>query len=155
LKKFECQQCGHCCTGLLGVEDGREYGIYLTPEETKFFPSETVFPLFRSGGSIFAYQLGVSDCPNLMDGDDGRKVCKIYLNRPLVCRSFPAGISDDGRIIIQYDKCSFTAKHIHQKWAMTSFSPCFQAVVEQIRQANETPQATEMFVLNGKKWVTL
>jgi Fe-S-cluster containining protein len=155
LRKFECQQCGHCCTRLVGKEYGKTHGIYLTPAEAKFFPPETIFPLFRAGERIFAYQLGVSDCPNLVNGEHGRKACKIYQNRPLICRAFPATVADDGQLTVLFDQCTFTAQHLEDNWDMESFSKPFEAVREQVQQANDAPQATEVFVLDRREWVSL
>jgi hypothetical protein len=36
---------------------------------------------------------------------------------------------------------------------MTSFDSCFEAAREQVEQEASNPRATEMFILNGKKWV--
>jgi Fe-S-cluster containining protein len=136
------------------MTDGKEYGIYLTPEETKFFPEGTTFPLFRNGEKIFAYQLGVHECPNVIK-ENGHMTCKIYKNRPLICRSFPAGHSDEDGVVVLFDRCSFTSKHLNESWDLLSFDSCFKAIREQETQANHTPQATEMFLLNGKKWTVL
>ena len=152
--KFNCQRCGYCCTRQLSATDGKEYGIYLTPEEIKYFPKDTVFPLFRRREQVFAYQLGVHECPNIVR-ENGHMACKIYENRPLICRSFPAGHSDEDGIIVLFDRCLFTSKSADEKWDMASFDSCFEAMKEQVNQANHTPQATEMFVLNGRRWVRL
>lgn len=156
MRRFECERCPDCCTRLLNMTDGKEHGIYLAPEEIVHFPKESVFPLFRSGGKVFAYQLATHDCPNLVTKENGHMGCKIYQNRPLICRSFPLGFSGDkGLVVIQFDKCRATINRENEQWDMTSFADCFKAAKEQIEQAKSTPQATEMFVLNGKKWVKL
>jgi Fe-S-cluster containining protein len=136
------------------MTDGKEYGIYLTPEERNFFPEGTTYPLFKNGDKIFAYQLGVHECPNITK-ENGNITCKIYENRPLICRSFPAGYSDETGAIVLLDRCAFTSKHINESWDRESFEGCFDALKEQGVQAINTPQATEMFVLNGKKWMAL
>ena len=156
--KFKCCRGGHCCTRQLSMTDGKEHGIYLTPEEAKYFPPETVFPLFRSGAEVFAYQLGVHECPNLVR-ENGHMACKIYEHRPLICKSFPLGQADNGDLIVLADRCESCSKATRgspsEEWDMTSFADCFAAMREQIDQANRTPQATEMFVLNGKTWRAL
>lgn len=156
--KFNCCRGGHCCTRQLSMTDGKEHGIYLTQEEAKHFPENAVFPLFRAGGEIFAYQLGVHECPNLVR-EDGHTTCRIYENRPLICRSFPLGQSEKGDFIVLSDRCESCSKSAAESskelWDMVSFTDCFAAMKEQVAQASRTPQATEMFVLNGKKWVTL
>ena len=148
-KKFECNpNCGQCCDNLLSMVDGKEYGVYLTPEEIQFFPEGTVFPLFRRGGDIFAYQIGQNRCPNLVDEIDGRKTCKIYENRPLECRAFPGACTDEGELVVLFEACPYATREV-------SYGECFKAVQKQIEQAKLAPQATEMFALNGKKWVPL
>jgi Fe-S-cluster containining protein len=86
--------------------DGKECGMYLAPDEIKYFPEDSVFPLFRAGDHVFAYQLGLHECPNLIR-KNGHMMCVIYENRPLICRSFPLGWSDNGDIIILHDRCTF------------------------------------------------
>ena len=127
--------------------DGKEFGIYLTLDEVSLFPEGTTFPLFRHKDNVFAYQLGVHRCPNLIN-EDGHAACAVHENKPLVCRAFPASVTDDGHFVVLHDKCPSAREGM-------SYEKGFLAVKEQIEQARQTPQATEMFVLNGKKWVNL
>lgn len=146
-QEFECHpNCGQCCDRQVSMIDGKEFGMYLSPDEVERFPEASVFPIFRKGGKVFAYQMGQHLCPNLIV-EEGRKSCGIYERRPLVCRAFPAAY-DNGCFIILSDKCPYTPMDV-------SYDKCFQAVREQIEQAKNSPQATEMFILNGHKWVTL
>jgi Fe-S-cluster containining protein len=66
------------------------FGLYLEPSEIAQFPSDVVFPLFGHGVpvEITAYQLGVNRCPNYEESG-GLGTCKVYADRPLVCRAFP------------------------------------------------------------------
>lgn len=153
-RKFECKRSGYCCSNLKGMTEGKEHGIYLTPEEAKLFPEGTVFPLFRAGDNIFAYQTGSHKCPNLVEEGD-HTACRIYENRPLLCRSFPAGWDENDRLIVLLKGCSCTADYPDADWDMASFSDCFQAAREQAVQEASNPRATEMFILNGKRWVKL
>ncbi len=136
------------------MTDGKEYGIYLSPKEINYFPKDTVFPLFRRNGDVFSYQLGVHECPNLVK-ENGHMACKIYENRPLICRSFPVGCSDDERITVLFERCLLTEKSANDQWDMESFDACIQSMKEQINEANQTPRATDMFILNGRKWIQL
>lgn len=153
-RKFECQQCGHCCQNLLGVTDGKQHGIYLTPEEAEYFPRDEVQPLFRTADKILAYQTVSNVCPNLID-NDGLKACRIYPNRPLVCKAFPVGCDEKERQTVLFNICTYTAKHQDDEWDMASFDDCFRAAREQTNQAATNPKATEMFALNERRWVSL
>ena len=156
MRAFECRRGGHCCTNqLMGrSEDGQEFGLYLTPKEASFFPSDVVYPLLRRGDDVFAYQLGVDRCPNLRF-EEGLAVCAIYHDRPLACRAFPAPVADDGSVEIHLTACPCTADFAGDEWDMASFGNCFEAAREQLEQAETNPQATAMYVLNERAWVAL
>lgn len=92
---FTCLSCGDCCRNLLKEVDGNVNGLGLFPWETKLFPKELVSPQFGVGivrkkgrlrpRRVVRYQLRVSVCPNLSEGNR----CRIYDKRPNACRSFP------------------------------------------------------------------
>lgn len=154
-RKFECKRSGSCCRDLLGITDGKEHGIYLTPEEAALFPDGTTVPLFRAQGKVFAYQNVSGTCPNLIE-EGTITACRIYRNRPLVCRSFPVGYyGDDEKPTVSFGGCPCTSDYPDAEWDMTSFDSCFQAPREQVEQEATNPRATEMFILNGRKWVPL
>jgi Fe-S-cluster containining protein len=73
---------------------GFTVGLSLHPREIGLFPSDLVFPYIGIGlighpKRIVEYQLGINVCPHL----EGNK-CRIYLNRPLACQSYPFEIED-------------------------------------------------------------
>ena len=93
--KFECQRCGHCCMELKMKTSAGLLGLYLQLHEVKMFPAANVFPMYGCGqkgvsrprpARIFAYQLDMQPCPHF---DMISKNCRIYANRPIICRSFP------------------------------------------------------------------
>lgn len=86
---FECLKCGTCCKNLLEELDGIVGGLLLTADETKHFPYEMISPKMAIGvekpEKVIRYQLNVNDCPHIDEANN----CRIYENRPLVCRAFP------------------------------------------------------------------
>jgi Fe-S-cluster containining protein len=86
---FECLKCGTCCKNLLEDFDGLLKGLVLTGKETKLFPEETISPQMAIGVDspkiILQYQMNANDCPHLTEKNE----CKIYNNRPLMCKAFP------------------------------------------------------------------
>lgn len=82
-------QCGTCCRNLLVTKGQFTLGLALHPNETSLFPSDLVSPYIGIGKMgrpkrIVEFQLGVNTCPHLE-----RNKCRIYLNRPLACQSYP------------------------------------------------------------------
>ena len=82
--RFECQQCGRCCTGEPGT-------VYVAPDEVKAiadslglpekaFIADLLYP-FRDGYSIKEDKQG--NCLLYADG------CRIYPVRPRQCRTWP------------------------------------------------------------------
>jgi Fe-S-cluster containining protein len=142
---FKCTQCGECCKRLTSTfPDGNDYGLYLSPDETHLFARETVFPLFRRGGEITAYQVGVNECPNLqLDGK-----CGIHDQRPLACRAYP--IHDRG--ILRSD-CKFISEHQTEEINWNSFHDELTAFNEQEAQAETSPVNEYKWPLNLRTWV--
>jgi len=153
-RAFECKRGGQCCTRTGCTGPGDEFGMYLTPEEAQHFPAAMVFPLLRAGDRVFAYQLGVSRCPNL-SFQDGRAVCGIYEQRPLACRAFPVAVDDAGAIAVHWQACPCTADFAGDEWDMDSFGACAEAAREQVRQAESNPRATAVFDLGERAWLPL
>lgn len=110
--KFDCLRCGNCCTNLVKEPvEGVHSGLALFPEETRQFPSESVFPYWGFGRypedrnfRIVMFQLGVETCPNFQITGN-RRMCKVYEYRPLTCKSYPfepAGLDKYGRILFNF-----------------------------------------------------
>jgi hypothetical protein len=82
--RFECQQCGICCTGEPGT-------IYVAPDELATIAREADIPVDRLiDGYLYPYQDGYS----IGEDDTGRcffydNGCLIYSARPSQCRTFP------------------------------------------------------------------
>jgi len=111
--KFDCSRCGDCCKNLvIETIEGVHSGLALFLEETKQFPSESVFP-YRGFGrypedknfKIVMFQLGVDTCPHLKKVDN-QATCNIYDERPLSCKCYPfEPISVDrfGRLFFNFE----------------------------------------------------
>ena len=91
---FQCRGCGRCCTDLIDQSEERILGLVLMPDELGLFERDIIRPCMgfdnnpASGFSpahIVRYQLAVNVCPHHSAGHR----CRIYANRPLVCRAFP------------------------------------------------------------------
>lgn len=82
--RFECQQCGACCTGEPGIiyidnDEVKEVAKYLSVQVSEFI--ETHLDPFKSGYSIREHADG--RCLFYNGG------CTIYAVRPNQCKSFP------------------------------------------------------------------
>lgn len=92
--KFNCLKCATCCRDTLRTSGGFTVGLTLLPGEITRFPRNFVFPYMGLGRMgqlkrIVAFQLGVNTCPYL----EGTR-CRIYLDRPLSCQSYPFEIEE-------------------------------------------------------------
>ncbi|MFO0973201.1 MAG: YkgJ family cysteine cluster protein [Phycisphaerae bacterium] len=87
--RFECTQCGNCCTGPPGY-------VFLTLAEIKRiaeFLGRTdgtlaAGDLRRVGGRYSLTERKNGDC-TFLRAENGRRMCGIYPVRPLQCRSWP------------------------------------------------------------------
>jgi len=86
--------------------------MFLTPEETRLFPRDHIFPLYGAGlkgrarprpAYIFAYQMDLEPCPFF---DQQTHLCTNYDRRPVTCRSFPLV----GSAAIASQDCQFLAR---------------------------------------------
>jgi uncharacterized protein len=82
--KFECTQCGHCCTGAPGYVWIRVEDIYRIAE----------FLGMRDRDFVRQYVRKIGDRFSLIELPNGNcvfydKGCKIYPVRPMQCRTFP------------------------------------------------------------------
>ena len=89
----DCIKCGRCCSNLrIGDE---EAGLTLFPDEVHLFPEDKIRPHLGKGTSspsmIFTYQHTENVCIHLIDN-----MCSIYEDRPLMCRSFPVRVGENG-----------------------------------------------------------
>jgi Fe-S-cluster containining protein len=85
--KFECSQCGDCCTGGPGFVWVNEEEITALAAETKMERSEFEAVYVRKVGlrkSLREYSNG--DCVFLNPNSRG---CDVYLARPRQCRTWP------------------------------------------------------------------
>ena len=94
-KKFECKQCGKCCSDFgdkkylplyewdveILKEEAENKKISLKIEPLKFFLDKKTGIVI-----VFLYGLMEEPCPFLED-----LKCSIYEKRPLICRKFPLG----------------------------------------------------------------
>ncbi len=89
--RFECTQCGNCCTGAPGY-------VFVTKKEMGLI-SDFLQSRGRSLGDEHVRRVGrrhsltedeaSGDCCFLQRTPDGKRTCGIYPVRPLQCRSWP------------------------------------------------------------------
>lgn len=89
--RFECTQCGNCCTGAPGY-------VFVTKKETELI-SDFLQSRGRSLGDEHIRRVGrrrsltedkaSGDCCFLELTPDGKRTCGIYPVRPLQCRTWP------------------------------------------------------------------
>lgn len=82
--RFECVQCGHCCTGAPGI-------VHVTPAE---LPPLAAALGLSSKETINRYLLPWRDGHTVQEDPDGRclfydKGCSVYAARPIQCRTWP------------------------------------------------------------------
>jgi Fe-S-cluster containining protein len=145
MRKFECIKCGKCCSHLIGFRDDVRFGMYLSPEEVKLFPSEMVIPLFRHKKKIIAYQLKEDHCPHLTADN----LCEIYDKRPLLCRTFPMVSPTE----MAAQLCPVTSPYADEQWDLSNMQDSLKAFKEQEREAELLPDATAMFLIDKEWWV--
>jgi len=88
-----CEQCGRCCSNHRAGTG--ESGLTLFPDEIHLFPEDKVRPHLAKGvdapTNIFTYQYTDNVCMHLVDN-----LCKVYDDRPLMCRKFPVKLGANG-----------------------------------------------------------
>lgn len=82
--RFECQQCGQCCTGAPG-------SIYVGSEEIERIANHL---RIKAGRFLELYTYPFKDSHSIREESDGRCLfyeqgCRIYPVRPLQCSAFP------------------------------------------------------------------
>ena len=87
--EWQCKNCGDCCKNL--IEDNEpDSGIGLFPWEIQYFPKQNIEPFLGFGPSkdeikVLQYSMKSGKvCPNYTTFG-----CKIYNDRPLLCRTYP------------------------------------------------------------------
>jgi Fe-S-cluster containining protein len=93
--------------------------LALALDETKLFPEEYVSPSYGMGYGgkdrpkhVILYQLNVSECPYLFEGN----LCKIHDKRPLSCRAFPLESAGPfGTIVTKPAYCRFVEDYIRKQ----------------------------------------
>ncbi len=92
--KFECTQCGNCCTGPEGVvwvtdEEAAAIAAYLDMPFNEFIENHTRLVGIRRSLNEVPTSFG-NDC-EFLDRKKlpGKAVCGVYLARPSQCRTWP------------------------------------------------------------------
>lgn len=97
-KKFECLQCGSCCRNLRVNMGEWTLGLFLLPDETKFFPEDKIFPMWAIGlkgrsrprpETIGVFQLDSATCIHMTE----KNTCRIYDKRPVICHAHPLSLT--------------------------------------------------------------
>ena len=88
--RFECTQCGNCCTGEPGYvwvtrQDIRRIAAFLGRDDAWLSPDQ----VRRIGFKYSLTELANGDCVFLTTTKQGQRVCGIYSVRPLQCRTWP------------------------------------------------------------------
>jgi len=89
-QKFQCKQCGKCCTEFrllpLFEWETKELKKIAKEKKIKISIKPNLYFLDKKSNTVFVYLYGMFNhpCPFLK-----RKRCSIYDKRPLICRQFP------------------------------------------------------------------
>lgn len=88
--KFQCTQCGNCCTGGPGVVWVDKEEIRRISEFISMHPDDMWGPILRRVGTkVSLTERPNHDCIFLQQTDEGGRVCGIYPVRPQQCRTWP------------------------------------------------------------------
>lgn len=82
-KKFECRQCGSCCSAVLPLSKKESDKI------KTYIKKNHVFPVNRNNALTNEY---VNICPFL----NNNKTCNIYKVRPEICKWFRCDLAKNG-----------------------------------------------------------
>lgn len=86
--RFQCTQCGDCCTGEPGY-------VWVSPEEVAALAAEIGEPDLENFERIYVRRVGMRrSLKELANGDcvffdAARRICTVYRVRPRQCRSWP------------------------------------------------------------------
>lgn len=140
----ECERCGRCCSHLRVRES--EAGLTLFPDEIRFFPPDTVRPHLAKGvespTTVFTYQHTENVCVHLKDN-----ICSIYEDRPLMCRSFPVKVGENGLRFAAGCKAVLNTLKKHK--AMNYEQPEVKAAIS---MAERLYEFHKNFTSGDKKW---
>jgi Fe-S-cluster containining protein len=84
-RKFECTTCGACCRF---YTDGIVYGVKVSSADATRLPPEL---LVLCADDVTRLVANGFQCAALERGADGIVSCRVYTDRPQVCRSFTKG----------------------------------------------------------------
>ena len=104
--KNVCQECiihsGGCCTKVNFCIHKSEANSFLEYISKNGLPSDHKFERFGENSDLFLYNSGEDHCIFL----DENQRCKIYADRPLICRVFPILWTDPNNFFIDLS-CPF------------------------------------------------
>jgi len=161
--KFTCLRCGDCCRNLVRqTKEGVHSGLALFPDETWLFPSNIIFPYRGLGENpeegdfkVVMFQLEKKVCPCLEMGMKEAR-CKIYEERPLVCRCYPfqpIHVQDDQVFSATDLKCP-SIQRLRREGRLTNIEdPAAEiACLELWRRISPVAKQKWVFDLKSKKW---
>lgn len=97
--RFECTQCGNCCTGGPGFvwfseEEGQAMAAHLQMDVREFYQQYAKRKFGKWTLDEVRYQRKLFDCVFLKRDERGRGKCSIYSVRPTQCRTWPFWLSN-------------------------------------------------------------
>lgn len=92
--RFECTQCGNCCTGAPGYvwfddDEAQAMADFVGVDKREFYQKYTKRKMGRWTLDEVLYQRKKYDCVFLERDENGRGKCSIYEVRPTQCRTWP------------------------------------------------------------------
>jgi len=92
--RFECTQCGNCCTGAPGYvwfddDEAQEMADFVGVDKREFYQRYTKRKMGKWTLDEVRYERSKYDCVFLERDENGRGKCSIYEVRPTQCRTWP------------------------------------------------------------------
>lgn len=140
-----CERCGKCCSNLR--QGNAAFGLTLFSDEIHLFPDDKIRPHIAKGDTsqktVFTYQYTENVCLHLANN-----ICKIYRDRPLICRSFPIKIGAYG---LRFSPgCKAVLNNISQSKPMNTNTDEVKASIEIV---NRLFEHHESFGTIDEKWI--
>jgi Fe-S-cluster containining protein len=130
-------------------------GLPLTEKEADLFPKEAVSPKVATGTdkpeNVILFQLNLGCCPNINDKNE----CTIYVNRPLMCQSFPivAGAISNRCRVFNYRKTGLNYEEPYSMSTQIKASDRLEKYVQKkLTKGSRSKQKIWEYDLKTKRW---